>query len=346
LPNFQQGAGLPAGQQIHYTGANIIYGSCNAKAFVNGDKVIVDLHKGEGVPTVIGFYENPKMCPGGESGGAPILVDIYHLSGGLISSALTDFISGDALAYDAQQINGMQAYQINASARHSVVANKSVPTPYVRLPQGYLVFDWEYLSDGNGSTVTVGDEFFKTQTITESKTSSWYSRLILAGTVFQAIMQDYGMEITLSQGVQANSYASFKSRTRASSRVFPTYEQHIDAFLDTATKSTNTYDLYVYTDDAHNYVNRTETVIERSSTLVSDQLAMVTETTTKTVSKYMAGADPVIISLNVATTTASVDTQALVSSDSDLSVAGEQTISWPIYGLIESRQAISPILRF
>jgi len=62
LPNFQQGAGLPAGQQIHYTGASIIYGSCNAKAFVNGDKVIVDLHKGEGVPTVIGFYENPRQC--------------------------------------------------------------------------------------------------------------------------------------------------------------------------------------------------------------------------------------------------------------------------------------------
>jgi len=64
LPNFQQGAGLPAGQQMHYTGANIIYGSCNAKAFINGDKVIVDLHKGVGLPTVIGFYENPRQCIG------------------------------------------------------------------------------------------------------------------------------------------------------------------------------------------------------------------------------------------------------------------------------------------
>lgn len=62
LPNFSQGGGLPAVQQIHYTGATIEYGTCNAKAFVNGDKVIVDLHKGVGVPTVIGFYENPRQC--------------------------------------------------------------------------------------------------------------------------------------------------------------------------------------------------------------------------------------------------------------------------------------------
>lgn len=71
LPNFEQemdaaaGYGdykIPPAQQIHYTGAKVEYGSCNAKAFVVGDKVIVDLHKGVGVPTVIGFYENPRKC--------------------------------------------------------------------------------------------------------------------------------------------------------------------------------------------------------------------------------------------------------------------------------------------
>lgn len=49
-------------QRVHYTGATVDYSFCNANAFENGDKVIVDMHLGEGVPTVIGFYENPKEC--------------------------------------------------------------------------------------------------------------------------------------------------------------------------------------------------------------------------------------------------------------------------------------------
>jgi len=50
-------------QQINYIDANIVYMTCNAEAFEVGDRVIVDLHLGVGVPTVVGFYENPRQCP-------------------------------------------------------------------------------------------------------------------------------------------------------------------------------------------------------------------------------------------------------------------------------------------
>lgn len=50
-------------QQQNYSGADIVYMTCNAEAFEVGDKVIVDLHGGVGVPTVIGFYDNPRQCP-------------------------------------------------------------------------------------------------------------------------------------------------------------------------------------------------------------------------------------------------------------------------------------------
>ena len=50
-------------QRANYTGALIKYSVCDAKAFVAGDKVIVDLHNCTSTPTVIGFYENPRFCP-------------------------------------------------------------------------------------------------------------------------------------------------------------------------------------------------------------------------------------------------------------------------------------------
>jgi len=49
-------------QSQYITGANIVYGTCHAAAFLVGDKVIVDLHSGAGTPTVIGFYSHPRQC--------------------------------------------------------------------------------------------------------------------------------------------------------------------------------------------------------------------------------------------------------------------------------------------
>lgn len=51
-------------QQINYTDATIEYMTCDANAFEVNDRVIVDLHGGVSVPTVIGFYENPRKCIG------------------------------------------------------------------------------------------------------------------------------------------------------------------------------------------------------------------------------------------------------------------------------------------
>lgn len=58
LPNFTTADG--SAQQMTYHGAEIRYMDSDAEAFENGDKVIVDLHQGQGVPTVIGFYSNPR----------------------------------------------------------------------------------------------------------------------------------------------------------------------------------------------------------------------------------------------------------------------------------------------
>ncbi len=83
LPNFIStmdasagyGGGNIVSQQIKYSGGEIVYMDSDAAAFEDGDKVIVDLHKGEGVPTVIGFYSNPRegatgsvlVCPVSDS---------------------------------------------------------------------------------------------------------------------------------------------------------------------------------------------------------------------------------------------------------------------------------------
>lgn len=66
-------------QQMNYSGAPIIYMLCNADIFEIGDKVIVDLHHGTGVPTVIGFHDNPRQCagPGGPPGGWIQIVQTY-----------------------------------------------------------------------------------------------------------------------------------------------------------------------------------------------------------------------------------------------------------------------------
>lgn len=48
-------------QQIEYRDAPINYMGGGAETFLVGDKVIVDLHAGVGVPTVIGYYNNPRQ---------------------------------------------------------------------------------------------------------------------------------------------------------------------------------------------------------------------------------------------------------------------------------------------
>lgn len=63
LPNFTTEDGTA--QQLAYHGADIRYMDSDAAAFENGDKVIVDLHQGKGVPTVIGFYSNPRKVETG-----------------------------------------------------------------------------------------------------------------------------------------------------------------------------------------------------------------------------------------------------------------------------------------
>lgn len=56
VPRFD----LYGSQQIEYRGAEVEYMGGGAETFLVGDKVIVDLHAGVGVPTVIGYYENPR----------------------------------------------------------------------------------------------------------------------------------------------------------------------------------------------------------------------------------------------------------------------------------------------
>jgi hypothetical protein len=47
-------------QQVLYIDANVSYMGSGVETFMVGDWVIVDLHGGVGVPTVIGYYENPR----------------------------------------------------------------------------------------------------------------------------------------------------------------------------------------------------------------------------------------------------------------------------------------------
>jgi len=55
-PNFD----IYGAQQVQYFDAEISYMGGGAETFLVGDKVIVDLHAGVGVPTVIGYYEDPR----------------------------------------------------------------------------------------------------------------------------------------------------------------------------------------------------------------------------------------------------------------------------------------------
>jgi len=56
VPRFD----LYGAQQIEYRDAPIIYMGGGAETFLVGDKVIVDLHAGVGVPTVIGYFSDPR----------------------------------------------------------------------------------------------------------------------------------------------------------------------------------------------------------------------------------------------------------------------------------------------
>lgn len=56
-PNFD----VYGAQQVEYRGAKIEYMGGGSETFLVEDRVIVDLHAGVGVPTVIGYYENPRQ---------------------------------------------------------------------------------------------------------------------------------------------------------------------------------------------------------------------------------------------------------------------------------------------
>lgn len=142
-------------QYKDYAGANIVYGTCNADVFQDLDRVIVDLHDGVGVPTVIGFYEEPRVCePGsgeyfylfrtncGRVTDNPYTLDITGLSVNysvVSTSAITGSLSDDP---DVEHITQQRTATIEvfsgAVLKHTLTVTNSSEFYYDPFGNGYF----------------------------------------------------------------------------------------------------------------------------------------------------------------------------------------------------------------